>query len=145
MMLENDAIARYYGLEKGQVVKITYNGGITDSWVTYRCVSWCQHMWRLTCMPELYQTCMAMEQGCPTLDLGTNYIHSENNWTHPLFDSDINEGLMSFRWEWDHLNACDCQAAQFYTLLITGEWFYSEVWLGKPLWVQTSGLLWRSF
>ncbi|PIN09394.1 RNA polymerase, 25-kDa subunit (common to polymerases I, II and III) [Handroanthus impetiginosus] len=38
MMLENDAIARYYGLEKGQVVKVTYSGGIPDSTVTYRCV-----------------------------------------------------------------------------------------------------------
>uniref|UniRef100_A0A5B7C8A6 Putative DNA-directed RNA polymerase V subunit 5C isoform X1 n=1 Tax=Davidia involucrata TaxID=16924 RepID=A0A5B7C8A6_DAVIN len=36
-MLENDAIARYYGLEKGQVVKITHSGALTDSLVTYRC------------------------------------------------------------------------------------------------------------
>ncbi|XXG64699.1 hypothetical protein AAC387_Pa05g2582 [Persea americana] len=37
-MLESDAIARYYGLEKGQVVKITYSGEITESYVTYRCI-----------------------------------------------------------------------------------------------------------
>ncbi|CAN1132456.1 DNA-directed RNA polymerase V subunit 5A [Linum perenne] len=37
-LLRNDAIARYYGLEKGQVVKVTYTGDITDSHVTYRCV-----------------------------------------------------------------------------------------------------------
>ncbi|XP_059597514.1 DNA-directed RNA polymerase V subunit 5C isoform X2 [Vitis vinifera] len=39
IMQKDDAIARYYGLEKGQVVKITYKGGMTDSLVTYRCVS----------------------------------------------------------------------------------------------------------
>lgn len=38
MMLESDAIARYYGLEKGQVVKVSYAGGIPHSLVTYRCV-----------------------------------------------------------------------------------------------------------
>ncbi|KAK4476648.1 hypothetical protein RD792_015808 [Penstemon davidsonii] len=37
-MLEGDAIARYYGLQKGQVVKISYDGAITESLVTYRCV-----------------------------------------------------------------------------------------------------------
>ncbi|KAK3228844.1 hypothetical protein Dsin_000725 [Dipteronia sinensis] len=37
-MLETDAIARYYGLEKGQVVKVTYCGGIVDALETYRCV-----------------------------------------------------------------------------------------------------------
>ncbi|KAG2687299.1 hypothetical protein I3843_09G045800 [Carya illinoinensis] len=38
-MLRKDAIARYYGLEKGQVVKVSYGGGeITESHVTYRCV-----------------------------------------------------------------------------------------------------------
>lgn len=39
-MLESDAIARYYGLEKKQVVKFTYNSKITGSFVTYRCVIW---------------------------------------------------------------------------------------------------------
>ncbi|KDP40514.1 hypothetical protein JCGZ_24513 [Jatropha curcas] len=38
-MLETDAIARYYRLEKGQVVKITYSGGLVDSLDTYRCVT----------------------------------------------------------------------------------------------------------
>ncbi|XP_057510272.1 DNA-directed RNA polymerase V subunit 5A-like [Actinidia eriantha] len=38
-MLENDAIARYYALEKGQVVKVSYSGTFTDSLVTYRCVT----------------------------------------------------------------------------------------------------------
>ncbi|ONH94978.1 hypothetical protein PRUPE_7G043600 [Prunus persica] len=33
-----DAIAQYYGLEKGQVVKVTYTGDITESHVTYRCI-----------------------------------------------------------------------------------------------------------
>lgn len=37
-MFENDAMARYYGLEKGKVVKATYCGGVTDSVVSYRCV-----------------------------------------------------------------------------------------------------------
>ncbi|XP_076929602.1 DNA-directed RNA polymerase V subunit 5C-like [Bidens hawaiensis] len=37
-MLESDAIARYYGLEKKQVVKISYNSKMTGSFVTYRCV-----------------------------------------------------------------------------------------------------------
>lgn len=37
-MLQRDAIARYFGLEKGQVVKVTYSGEITESHVTYRCV-----------------------------------------------------------------------------------------------------------
>ncbi|KAK4485502.1 hypothetical protein RD792_008144 [Penstemon davidsonii] len=38
-MSEKDAIARYYGLEKGQVVKTTYSGELTQLHVTYRCVS----------------------------------------------------------------------------------------------------------
>ncbi|EEF49580.1 DNA-directed RNA polymerase II, putative [Ricinus communis] len=38
-MLVTDAISRYYGFEKGQVVKITYSGGLVDSLVTYRCVT----------------------------------------------------------------------------------------------------------
>ncbi|XP_057807838.1 DNA-directed RNA polymerase V subunit 5C-like [Salvia miltiorrhiza] len=38
MMLESDAIARYYGLEKGQVVKVSYADGIPHSLVSYRCV-----------------------------------------------------------------------------------------------------------
>ncbi|GFY98159.1 eukaryotic rpb5 RNA polymerase subunit family protein [Actinidia rufa] len=37
-MLQKDAIARYYGLEKGQVVKVSYSGDITESHVSYRCV-----------------------------------------------------------------------------------------------------------
>lgn len=44
-MLRTDAIARYYGLEKGQVVKVTYDGDMTRSHVTYRCVWW----WLYTC------------------------------------------------------------------------------------------------
>lgn len=38
-MSVKDAIVRYYGLEKGQVLKVTYSGEITQSHVTYRCVS----------------------------------------------------------------------------------------------------------
>ncbi|CAA0820489.1 DNA-directed RNA polymerase V subunit 5C [Striga hermonthica] len=41
MMLENDAMARYYGCEKGQVVKVTYSGSTTGTIVTYRCVDGC--------------------------------------------------------------------------------------------------------
>ncbi|XP_057467204.1 DNA-directed RNA polymerase V subunit 5A-like [Actinidia eriantha] len=37
-MLQKDAIARYYGLEKGQVVKFTYSDDITESHISYRCV-----------------------------------------------------------------------------------------------------------
>lgn len=37
-MLLKDAVARYYGLEKGQVVKVTHSGEITGLHVTYRCV-----------------------------------------------------------------------------------------------------------
>ncbi|KAL9270875.1 DNA-directed RNA polymerase V subunit 5A-like protein [Drosera capensis] len=37
-MSHKDAIAKYYGLEKGQVVKVMYSGEITQSHVTYRCV-----------------------------------------------------------------------------------------------------------
>ncbi|KAK9289510.1 hypothetical protein L1049_007665 [Liquidambar formosana] len=37
-MLQKDAIARYYGLEKGQVVKVINSGEITESHVSYRCV-----------------------------------------------------------------------------------------------------------
>ncbi|XP_054813457.1 DNA-directed RNA polymerase V subunit 5C-like [Prosopis cineraria] len=35
---ETDATARYYGLEKGPVVKIIHTVGRVDSFVTYRCV-----------------------------------------------------------------------------------------------------------
>ncbi|XP_008245417.1 PREDICTED: DNA-directed RNA polymerase V subunit 5C-like, partial [Prunus mume] len=38
LMLETDGIARYYGLEKGKVVKVTYCGGVVGSLRTYRCV-----------------------------------------------------------------------------------------------------------
>ncbi|KZV38328.1 DNA-directed RNA polymerase V subunit 5A-like [Dorcoceras hygrometricum] len=37
-MSQNDAIARYYGLEKGQVVRVSYTGELTQLHVTYRCV-----------------------------------------------------------------------------------------------------------
>ncbi|GAB2267151.1 DNA-directed RNA polymerase V subunit 5A [Dionaea muscipula] len=37
-MSHKDAIARYYGLEKGKVVKVMYSGEITQSHATYRCV-----------------------------------------------------------------------------------------------------------
>ncbi|KAK1412178.1 hypothetical protein QVD17_33202 [Tagetes erecta] len=37
-MMESDAIARYYGLEKKQLIKITYNSEMTGSFVTYRIV-----------------------------------------------------------------------------------------------------------
>ncbi|KAF5204399.1 DNA-directed RNA polymerases I, II, and III subunit RPABC1 [Thalictrum thalictroides] len=37
-MLETDAVARYYGLEKGQVVKVTTDSDVTGPLVTYRCV-----------------------------------------------------------------------------------------------------------
>ncbi|KAK7839425.1 dna-directed rna polymerase v subunit 5c [Quercus suber] len=37
-MLETDPVARYYGLEKGQVVKVTYSGEYIDSLETYRAV-----------------------------------------------------------------------------------------------------------
>ncbi|KAJ4827390.1 hypothetical protein Tsubulata_023258 [Turnera subulata] len=34
----DDAIVRYYGLQKGQVLKFMYDGNITESYFTYRCV-----------------------------------------------------------------------------------------------------------
>ncbi|XP_047318756.1 DNA-directed RNA polymerase V subunit 5A-like [Impatiens glandulifera] len=37
-MLLKDAIARYYGLKKGQVVRISYNSNIMGSFITYRCI-----------------------------------------------------------------------------------------------------------
>lgn len=37
-MLENDAIARYYGYEKGTVLKITYASELTKDHFIYRCV-----------------------------------------------------------------------------------------------------------
>ncbi|KAG6484486.1 hypothetical protein ZIOFF_053004 [Zingiber officinale] len=37
-MLESDPVSRYHGLKKGQIVKVTYEGELTGSHVTYRCV-----------------------------------------------------------------------------------------------------------
>uniref|UniRef100_A0A0D3HI30 RNA polymerase subunit H/Rpb5 C-terminal domain-containing protein n=1 Tax=Oryza barthii TaxID=65489 RepID=A0A0D3HI30_9ORYZ len=37
-MLETDAVARYYGFDKGTVVKVTYDGELTGKRVAYRCV-----------------------------------------------------------------------------------------------------------
>ncbi|CAN1128205.1 DNA-directed RNA polymerase V subunit 5C [Linum perenne] len=37
-MLQNDAIVKYYGLEKERVVKMSYKGGLVDSMTAYRCV-----------------------------------------------------------------------------------------------------------
>ncbi|KAI3682347.1 hypothetical protein L1987_82275 [Smallanthus sonchifolius] len=37
-MSQKDAIAQYYGLQKGQVIEVTYNGEITGLHVTYRCI-----------------------------------------------------------------------------------------------------------
>ncbi|KAL5570480.1 hypothetical protein UlMin_027055 [Ulmus minor] len=37
-MQESDAMARYYGLEKGQVVKVTFSGGYVGAFETFRCV-----------------------------------------------------------------------------------------------------------
>ncbi|KAG0457944.1 hypothetical protein HPP92_022801 [Vanilla planifolia] len=37
-MLEKDAVSRYYGLEKGTVVKVIYDHEITGSHETYRCI-----------------------------------------------------------------------------------------------------------
>ncbi|WOH11994.1 hypothetical protein DCAR_0831490 [Daucus carota subsp. sativus] len=38
-ILETDAIVKYYGLEKGQILKVTYEGpSSTGPFVTYRCV-----------------------------------------------------------------------------------------------------------
>ncbi|TQD88553.1 hypothetical protein C1H46_025872 [Malus baccata] len=39
LMLATDATARYYGLEKGQVVKVNYSGGFAGPLETYRCVA----------------------------------------------------------------------------------------------------------
>ncbi|XP_020221110.1 DNA-directed RNA polymerase V subunit 5A [Cajanus cajan] len=38
LILKTDAIARYYGYEKGQVIKITHSGPLIESYVSYRCV-----------------------------------------------------------------------------------------------------------
>lgn len=37
-MLETDAVARYYGLRKGTVVKFTYDNELTVDHVSYRCI-----------------------------------------------------------------------------------------------------------
>ncbi|CAL5419887.1 unnamed protein product [Camellia sinensis] len=49
-MLQKDAIARYYGWEKGQVVKVSYSDEITESRVTYCCVWWCVFHFRIFCL-----------------------------------------------------------------------------------------------
>ncbi|KAF5940679.1 hypothetical protein HYC85_021846 [Camellia sinensis] len=49
-MLQKDAIARYYGWEKGQVVKVSYSDEITESHVTYCCVWWCVFHFRIFCL-----------------------------------------------------------------------------------------------
>ncbi|KAK1428889.1 hypothetical protein QVD17_17729 [Tagetes erecta] len=45
-MSQKDAIAQYYGLEKGQVIEVTYNGEITGLHVTYRCIWFIVHATR---------------------------------------------------------------------------------------------------
>lgn len=37
-MLETDPVARYYGLGKGTVLKVTYDSELTGKHVTYRCI-----------------------------------------------------------------------------------------------------------
>ncbi|KAL8103496.1 DNA-directed RNA polymerase V subunit 5C-like [Apium graveolens] len=37
-MLETDPIVKYYGLKKGQILKVTYAGPSTGPFATYRCV-----------------------------------------------------------------------------------------------------------
>ncbi|KAK1378487.1 DNA-directed RNA polymerase RPB5 subunit, eukaryote/virus [Heracleum sosnowskyi] len=37
-MLETDPIVKYYGLEKGQILKVTFHGPSTAALVTYRCI-----------------------------------------------------------------------------------------------------------
>uniref|UniRef100_A0A0D6R1K4 RNA polymerase subunit H/Rpb5 C-terminal domain-containing protein n=1 Tax=Araucaria cunninghamii TaxID=56994 RepID=A0A0D6R1K4_ARACU len=37
-MLESDPLARYYGLKRGKIVKLIYNGDTTGHYVTYRIV-----------------------------------------------------------------------------------------------------------
>ncbi|KAF7064574.1 hypothetical protein CFC21_070858 [Triticum aestivum] len=37
-MLETDPVARYYGLGKGTVLKVTYDSELTGNHVTYRCI-----------------------------------------------------------------------------------------------------------
>ncbi|GMP84940.1 hypothetical protein CsSME_00038275 [Camellia sinensis var. sinensis] len=55
-MLQKDAIARYYGWEKGQMVKVSYSDEITESHVTYRCVWWCVFHFRIFCL-TIYHLC----------------------------------------------------------------------------------------
>lgn len=43
-MLETDAVARYYGFDKGTVVKVIYDGELTGKRVAYRCVFWGIHV-----------------------------------------------------------------------------------------------------
>ncbi|GLJ09602.1 hypothetical protein SUGI_0112580 [Cryptomeria japonica] len=37
-MLETDPLARYYGLKRGKILKLIYNGNLTGHYVTYRIV-----------------------------------------------------------------------------------------------------------
>ncbi|CAL5422330.1 unnamed protein product [Camellia sinensis] len=53
---KKDAISRYYGWEKGQVVKVSYSDEITKSHVTYCCVWWFVFHFRIFCL-TIYHLC----------------------------------------------------------------------------------------